>query len=139
MNIMAGQYRVFSQGQIVVSHISGQWSKGKALEYEVDVRKVISNLNGREFVGLLFFEDWGLNTPSASPIIERIINWSVNQGMCCAAEVYSPDALKEYLLNKLVEKVKGKIVTRRFSNEDDALLWLAEKGFESTKASLIKQ
>ncbi|MEP1447705.1 MAG: hypothetical protein ABJK37_16495 [Paraglaciecola sp.] len=139
MNIMKGQYRVFSQGKIVVSHISGQWSKSNALEYEDAVHKVITNLGGREFASLLFFEDWGLNTPEAGPIIERIINWCVNQGMCCAAEVFSPDALKEYLLNKLVKEVKSQLVIRRFSSEHEALLWLAEKGFESKKASWIEQ
>lgn len=139
MNIIKGQYRVFSDGQIVVSHICGQWSMSTALKYENALRKVVTNIAEDEFAHLLFFEEWGLNTPAAGPILERVIFWCVSQGMCCAAEVFSPDALKEYLLNKLVEEAKDQLVIHRFSSEQDALLWLAEKGFESNKASLIKE
>lgn len=140
MNIKMGQYRVFSQGQIVVSHISGQWSRSRVIEYEKVLHQVVTNLGERKFAHLLFFENWGLNTPAAVPILERIIFWCVSQGMCCAAEVFSPDALKEYLLNKLVEEVKEQLVIRRFSCEHEALLWLAEKGYESNnKVSLIEQ
>ncbi|MFT6896665.1 MAG: hypothetical protein ACJA13_001068 [Paraglaciecola sp.] len=136
---MKGQFRVFSQGQIVVSHITGQWSDQTALKYEYAMHELVASLAEREFSHLLFFEDWELSTPDVQPIVERMVDWLVSQGMCCAAEVFSHDPLKEFLLNKVVEEVKGNVFVRRFSCESDALRWLAEQGFASGKASLIAQ
>ncbi|MDO6840736.1 hypothetical protein Q4602_14745, partial [Paraglaciecola chathamensis] len=63
--------------------------------------------------------------------IGRVAGWCVSQGMCVAAEVFSANVLKEYLINKATEEVKDHVTIRRFSSESDARKWLAEMGFET--------
>lgn len=87
---------------------------------------MIPAIAGGKFAHLVLFEHWELSTPSAEPVMKRVISWCISQGMCAIAEVFSANALKEYLLNKSVEGVKVQVVIRRFSKNTEALLWLAK-------------
>lgn len=133
---MIGQFRVTVDGQVIVSHIKGQWSEETALRFEDELHKVVKRLSTPTFAHLLYFDEWELNTPGALPIIERMIAWCISQGMCASAEIFKPDVLKEYLLNKVQEEIKDNVLIRRFDNASDAKYWLSEQGFVSKHAAL---
>jgi hypothetical protein len=102
------------------------------------MHRVIPNVSANRFAHLVLFEQWQLSTPSVEPIIRRVVGWCVSQGICLAAEVFTPNVLKEYLINKAIEEVKDRVTIRRFSNETDARTWLAEMGFETKTSQQLK-
>lgn len=135
---MSANFHVKTDGQVVSISIIGQWSEQVALNFEREMHRVIPTVSARKFAHLVSFEQWELSTPSVEPIIQRVIGWCVSQGMCAAAEVFSTDVLKEYLLNKSVEEVRDRVIIRRFRKHTEALLWLAEVGFETHASQSIK-
>ncbi len=128
---MSANFHVKTDGQVVSISIIGQWSEQVALNFEREMHRVIPTVSARKFAHLVSFEQWELSTPSVEPIIKRVAGWCVSQGMYVAAEVFSANVLKEYLINKATEEVKDHVTIRRFSSESDARTWLAEMGFET--------
>ncbi|MCF2948220.1 hypothetical protein L0668_08895 [Paraglaciecola aquimarina] len=111
----------------MIIDIIGQWSEQTALDFEKELHQKTSHLAGSKYAHIVSFEDWELSTPKVESIAQRVISWSERQGMCIVAEVYSNNVLKEYLLDKAVEeKVKQKLIIRRFSNKSEAEIWVAE-------------
>lgn len=123
-------FQVKTQGQIIYIDIIGQWSECEALGFEQTMHSTIPSLNGGKFAHLISFEKWELSTPEVEPIIKRTLAWCVKQGLSISAEVFTPDALKEYLLDKSVEDTKGELIIRRFNNKKVAATWLAEMGYQ---------
>lgn len=123
-------FQVKTQGQIVYIDIIGQWSERAALEFEQAMYATTATLSGDKFAHLISFEKWGLSTPEVEPIVKRTLAWCMKQGLSISAEVFTPDALKEYLLDKSVEDTKGDLIIRRFSNRKDAAKWLTEMGYQ---------
>jgi len=128
---MSANFHVKTDGQVVSISIIGQWSEQVALNFEREMHRVIPTVSARKFAHLVTFDEWELSTPSVEPIIKRVAGWCVSQGMYVAAEVFSANVLKEYLINKATEEVKDQVTIRRFSSESDARTWLAEMGFET--------
>jgi hypothetical protein len=128
---MSAYFNVKIDGQVVVTNILGQWSEQIALSFEKEMHRVVPNVSATRFAHLVSFDEWELSTPSVAPIVRRVAGWCVSQGMYVAAEVFSANVLKEYLINKATEEVKDHVTIRRFSSESDARKWLAEMGFET--------
>lgn len=134
---MKGHYKLSLDGQILISHIHGQWSGTTALRYAEEVRVLVAGLSAPNFAHLLFFDEWELGTPQSQFITERTVSWLVSKGMSVCAEVFSPDHLKEFKLNKTTAGVSGNLSIRRFDKQVDALDWLAARGFERSNNNSI--
>jgi hypothetical protein len=134
---MKGHYKLSLDGQILISHIQGQWSGTTALRYAEEVRELVAGISAPNFAHLLCLDDWELGTPQSQFITERTVSWLVSKGMSVCAEVFSSDHLKEFILNKTTAGVKGILSVRRFDKQLDAQDWLAARGFDRNNNNSI--
>ncbi|MGO4892847.1 hypothetical protein [Flavobacterium sp. W21_SRS_FM6] len=136
---MKGQVKVITKGQIIVSHVKGQWSLQTALRNEEELHRAVLALKpGTTHAHMIFFDEWELHTPEATPVIERTFKWCAGNGMTHAAEILEYDALKEFILQQAIHEKKGHVQIQRFDNEADALSWLIRAGFACQSTSLLK-
>lgn len=118
-------------GQILVTHSIGQWNEHHAKRFATYIKKQVKGFHQQPFGHLIYFDDWQLSGPDTIPVIRDLIGWLVANGMRCAAEIFHPDALKAYLLDKVVSESLEQFDVHRFDNAEDGVAWLKTYGFHT--------
>ena len=124
-----GRFEITVRGQVLILKALEQWNEEAALAFEQEWMRLATPIANAPWAHLVFLDDWELSTPEVAPIISRVVVWSVAHNMTHAAQVYSPNMLKKYEPDRMVDNSKLPFEKQVFLNENDAIQWLNGAGF----------
>lgn len=125
-----GDFKIWIVDKTLYAELKGTWNEEAALQFEADFIKAGKPL-GDQWAHLVYLNDWELCEASMFPIIERLVNWCLENGLKRAANVYPKSSLKESFINQMVVEQKGEFVRKVFDNDVDAAIWLTQEGYPS--------
>ncbi len=125
-----GAFEIRVNGNILCATLSGSWNVQAAEAFAADFISKAQPLIGQPWGHLVLLEDWDLGVPEIIPIIERLVNWCIENGLKRAAQVYSPSMIKQYQLNEMVVEEFGEFQRQSFRQQQEAEAWLAESNFK---------
>lgn len=125
-----GQYQIAVLGNIVAVSATGNASKSAIARYSQDMAEVVLGFQGKKwaFMGMLYGS--ALLTKDAESELQKSIEWRARKGMVVGALVTGNTTI-EAIVKSQFERIYDDAGVRLgvFSNEDEALAWLAELGF----------
>ena len=128
-----GQYHIAALGNIVGVSAEGIADTEAIARYGRDMMDVINQFGGERWAFLGFLHGSALLTKGGELELQKSIEWRVSKGMALGALV-----IGETTIQSMVEAQFSRIYQRAgvelgvFCNEDDAMVWLAERGFKSS-------
>lgn len=125
-----GEFEIWVLENTLYAELKGTWNEEAALQFEAEFVLAAKNL-GDNWAHLVYLNDWELCDASMFPIIERLVNWCIENGLKRAANVYCQSSIKESFVNKMVVEQQGGFVRKVFDNDADAKAWLTEEGYSS--------
>ena len=123
-------YDLSTANQILQVKAKGSWDDGIAKQYVATFKAAAMPLTQEPWAHLLNLENWELGTPELEPIITELMVWTLQHGLTCFAQVYSPSQLKRYQVSRMGNGLKSMVKYEIFSEEELAFKWLAEQGFK---------
>ena len=123
-----GNYNLWIKGDTLYAELRGAWNTEAAMEFEKDFMALARNLP-QAWGHIVYLDHWELCTPEISAIIERLVEWCIQNGLKRAANVYEPSKVKNAVLNKMIVSEEGEFKRAVFDNSEDAAIWLTTEGF----------
>ncbi|MBE1302085.1 MAG: hypothetical protein GJ680_19535 [Alteromonadaceae bacterium] len=131
-----GSYQIAVLGNIVAVSAEGTASKSAIARYSKDMIEVITSFKGEEwaFLGLLYGA--ALLTKDAEVELQKSIEWRAQRGMKIGALVTGQTTI-ESIVKAQFERIyeKARVQLGIFSDEDSALEWLSNRGFDTQSIS----
>jgi len=131
-----GQFTLWRENQVILAHIQGQCNEDMALAYSDQIKQVAAPLLNSKWAHIVYLDDWELATPEVESIIQSLVAWLIAHGLTHTAQVYSPNMLKRYQLDRMITQKTDTFERQVFSDEPSAFAWLAQKGFKVDSKSL---
>lgn len=130
-------FTLWVEQRVLLSIVRGGWSELTAHDYCAMFKTTAKPLlqSGEPWAHLVYLDDWGLGCPEIEPIIRGLAGWAVGNGLSYFAQVYSPNMVKQYQLDRMLVSDLGTCEKRTYAVEADAFNWLAEMGFETDSAA----
>lgn len=133
-------FTLWTEQQVLLAVVRGPWSDLIARDYAEAYRHAVQPLLNRDWAHIVYLDDWGLGSPDIEPIIKNLADWAVTNRLRYFAQVFSPNMVKQYQLNRMLISNLGTCEKRTFAHEADAFGWLNELGFATdSKAPLAKR
>lgn len=129
-----GNFNVFVVNNTITLTLEGAWNVETSLAYQREIREKATPLKGSPFGVLTLLDDWELCTPECEKVLVEIVQAAISWGMQKEAVVNNNGAAKLLLFEKHkhlhIDDIKEKHFHRRiFSQQSDAISWLAREGF----------
>jgi len=131
-----GQFTLWQDNRVILAHIQGQCNEDMALAFANDFKKIIEPLIHSPWAHIVYLDDWELATPEVENIIKNLVIWLIQHGLTHTAQVYSPNMLKRFQLDRMVTEKTDTFERQVFSEQQAAFNWLAEHGFEVQSEAL---
>lgn len=125
-----GQYQIAVLGNIVAVSASGTASQTAIARYSVDMANIIDSFNGEAWAFLGFLHGPALLTQDAELELQKSIEQRADKGMKLGALVTGKttiEALVKTQFERIYQNAGVKLAI--FSQEAEAIAWLAERGF----------
>jgi len=125
-----GQYQIAALGNVVGVSAEGI-ADGAAIErYAKDMMEVVKSFAGNHWAFLGFLHGSALLTKAGEKELERSIEWRSQHGMALGALVIG-DTTVQPLVRSQFQRIydNAGLELGVFTNEEDAMTWLNEKGF----------
>jgi len=129
--IQHGEFELSVKGNVLIACLKGGWNEVAARNFDRCLRETAQPLLGKNWGHLVCLEDWSLGVPEMVPIVEDLVQWCIDNGLKCAAHVYSASMMKKLTLDDMVVEKQGDFQRHHFSNKAEATRWLAQQGFET--------
>ena len=123
------KFRLWREQRVILARLSGGWSRFTAEDYASEFKALAAPLAGADWAHIVYLDNWQLGVPEIEPIVQQLVQWCINNGLRCAAQIYCPNMIKQYQLNKMVSDSAGRFEKRVYPNEQAAFAWLASVGF----------
>ena len=124
-----GHWRILVKNNYVLQWFRGCWNIEAALQYKNEFKDKTAHLTGTKWAIVSFFDDWELGVPEIeSHLHDHCERFSAN-GCVKDCHVYSPNAVKNMQLEKIVPQSECTYERRVFSNAKDATIWMKSCGF----------
>ncbi|WP_218310217.1 hypothetical protein [Alteromonas antoniana] len=130
-----GQYYIAVLGNIVAVSAEGMADKDAIARYAKDMVDVISGFEGQKWAFLGVLHGSALLTKDGELELQKSIAWRAQHGMALGALV-TGETTMEAMVQSQFERIYRNVGLPLgvFSDEDNALAWLAEKGFSQNAA-----
>ena len=130
------KFRIWREQRVIMASLSGGWSQFTAEDYASEFKLLAGSLAGSDWAHIVYLDNWLLGVPEIEPIVQQLVHWCINNGLRYAAQVYCPNMIKQYQLNKMVSDSVGRFEKRVYPNEQDAFAWLLSVGFATDSNQL---
>ena len=127
-----GQYQIAVLGNIVGVSAEGIADDSAIERYARDMMDVINGFGGNHWAFLGFLHGSALLTKAGETELQRSIEWRAKHGMALGALVIG-DTTVQPIVRAQFQRIydNAGLELGIFGNEEDAIKWLNEKGFES--------
>ncbi|HAT41050.1 MAG TPA: hypothetical protein DCS87_04900 [Rheinheimera sp.] len=127
-------FSAWVEQRVLLTVVRGPWSDRTAMDYCDAFKTAAKPLLGADWAHIVYLDDWELGSPDIEPIIRGLATWAVSNRLRYFAQVYSPNMVKQYQLNRMLVSDLGTCEKRTFALEADAFAWLTEVGFGTDSA-----
>lgn len=130
-------FSVWTERSVLLTVVRGGWGERTAMDYcdafKTAAKSFISANKGlgQDWAHIVYLDDWELGSPDIEPIIRGLANWAVGNRLGYFAQVYSPNMLKQYQLERMLISNLDTCEKRVFTHQADAFAWLAEMGYRT--------
>ena len=132
-----GHFDIWIDNHVVLARIKGQWNEEMALVYANHFKTVCEPLLANDWAHIVYLDDWELGTPELEPIVINLVTWLIERNLKRTAQVYSPNMLKKFQMDRMVKETFGDFQRQVFSKETDAFAWLQKEGYSVDKERLF--
>ena len=122
-------FSIWTEQRVLMAVVRGPWSDLTARDYVAAYIDAASALTHDDWAHIVYLDDWGLGSPDIEPIIKNLADWAVRNRLRYFAQVFSPNMVKQYQLNRMLISDLGTCEKRTYAQEADAFAWLNEMGF----------
>lgn len=122
------KFKIWLDKNVLIAMVQGSWNQQDAKDYAQEFKAVAKPLLGKDWANITLLDNWQLGVPSIEPIIKELVSWTISRGLRYSAHVYWPSTVKEFQLERMVQKIEGRFEIQKFQHPDDAFKWLANKG-----------
>jgi hypothetical protein len=130
-------FDLWTEQQVLFAVVRGGWNELTARDYSLAYQKTVKPLLGNDWAHIVYLDDWGLGSPAIEPIISQLATWAVSQRLRYFAQVYSPNMVKQFQLDRMLVSPIKTCEKQLFAEQNEAFAWLASKGFSTNSASLM--
>lgn len=127
-----GQYQIAVLGDIIAVSAEGMAGKGAIERYGQDMVEVISSFKGEKWAFLGLLHGSAALTKDGELELQKSVEWRAQHGMALGALVTGETFVKGMVQSQF-ERIyqNAGLPLQIFSDEDSALKWLAEQGFNA--------
>ena len=127
MNLDAhGTYELTLKGEIFIIRFFEKWNLEGANAFFTAYQSAVKGQNLKQFGVLSDLRQFEGGTPDAIARFNKISNWAKENGQIARAQILD-SGLKVFTINQ-IDQGKNLFSVQTFSNETDALAWLASQG-----------
>lgn len=131
-------FKVWTEQRVVMAVVRGGWNERVALDYAEAFRQA-APLAGADWAHLVYLDDWVLGVPEIEPVIRDLVAWCQQRQLRYVAQIYSPNMVKQYQLERMISTQNGGFDKRVYADEAAAFGWLAAQGFVTDSSRFILQ
>lgn len=137
-------FTLWTEQRVLMAVLRGGWNERTALDFADAFKQTAKPLLGQPWAHIVYLDDWELGVPEIEPIVRGLVSWCIDNGLRHAAQVYSPNMVKQYQLDKMVsDRIElspaEHFEKRVYSDELAAFAWLAELGFSTDSLNFQKK
>ncbi|WP_445767155.1 hypothetical protein [Rheinheimera sp.] len=122
------KFKLWREQRVILASINGSWNRFTAEDYASEFKALAVPLAGADWAHIVYLDNWQLGVPEMEPVIKQLLHWCIRHNLRYAAQVYCPDMLKKYQLDRMIVSTHS-FERRVYPNEQDAFAWLASIGF----------
>ena len=130
------KFRLWREQRVVLASAAGSWNRFTAEDYAKEFKTLTMPLIGSDWAHIIYLDNWQLGVPEIEPVITELVSWCLDNGLRYTAQVYCPNMVKRYQLDKMIIDSHDYFEKRVYSNEQQALAWLSSLGFAIDSATL---
>lgn len=130
-------FSIWTEQRVLMAVVRGPWSDLTARDYVAAYTAAASALIHDDWAHIVYLDDWGLGSPDIEPIIKNLADWAVRNRLRYFAQVFSPNMVKQYQLNRMLISDLGTCEKRTYAQEADAFAWLQEMGFSTNNTGAM--
>jgi len=134
-----GHFDMWIDNRVLLARLKGQWNEEMAKVFSQNMKELAATFEGKKWAHIVYLDDWELGTPEFEPIINELVAWVIDHGLVRTAQVYSPNMLKKYQLDRMISEKIGEFERRVYPEELAAFSWLASEGFPVKNEVLIQK
>ena len=129
-------FKIWTEHQVLFATVSGAWNKSIAVRYIEEFKTQAQSLTSASWAHCSYLNQWQLATPDSEPLIRNLESWCIGHNVKYAAVIYAASSIKQFQLQKMLKATAYSSVFRHFTNSQDAIRWLNERGFETNSTSV---
>ncbi|MEO3678430.1 hypothetical protein [Rheinheimera fenheensis] len=130
------KFRIWREQRVILASVNGSWNRFTAEDYAQEFKVLAKPLAGTDWAHIVYLDNWQLGVPEIEPVITELVNWCLANGLRYAAQVYCPNMIKRYQLDKMIVEHTATFERRVYPDEQQALAWLSSEGFTVDSLSL---
>jgi hypothetical protein len=131
-----GHFDMWLDNNVILARLKGQWNEEMAVVYANEFKQQALPLQESNWAHIVYLDDWELGTPEFEPIVVDLVTWLIDHNLKRAAQVYSPNMLKRFQMNRMVKEATEDFQRHVFSDETAAFLWLQQEGYSVDRQKL---
>ncbi len=135
--IAHGHFDMWIDNRVILARLKGQWNEEMALLYAKSFKQMAKPFVGEDWAHIVYLDDWELGTPEFETIIIELVTWVIEHGLTRTAQVYSPNMLKKFQMDRMVKETVGRFERQVFADENEAFTWLNQEGFPVLREALV--
>ncbi len=124
-----GSFDLRLDNQVLIARLSGAWNEEKSWLYFNKIKEITQPIIGKPWAALLLMNDWELGTPETEQVTKILAEWLSTHGLSKVAEIHDPSLLRQRHIERIVRENPGEIERCHFTEEKEAIAWLASNGF----------
>jgi len=128
-----GSFDLRVNNQVLIARISGAWNEEESWLYFEKVKEIAQTIINKPWALLLLMNGWELGTPETEVATKEMVKWVSKHGLHKVAEVYDPSPLLQLHIDRIVKEGPDEIERCHFTDEKEAIAWLADEGFPTTQ------
>ncbi|MDX5405651.1 MAG: hypothetical protein LPK11_01240 [Chromatiaceae bacterium] len=130
------KFRIWREQRVILASVNGSWNRFTAEDYAQEFKALVKPLAGTDWAHIVYLDNWQLGVPEIEPVITELVNWCLTNGLRYAAQVYCPNMIKRYQLDKMIVEHTATFERRVYPDEQHALNWLSSLGFAVDSTTL---
>jgi hypothetical protein len=124
-----GRWKIKVIDKVVMQWFADSWNEEAIIAYTKEFRTAVTPLIGSNWAIISIFEQWELGVPEIEHHVIEHCQWFMAHGCIKDCHVYSPSAVKEMQLEKMIPHSELGYERCVFDDLDNAVAWLNGEGF----------
>lgn len=126
---MKAKFQLWCEQKVILAVVNGSWDRRTAEEYAAGFKQLAAPLVHAPWAHIVYLDQWELGVPAIEPVIQDLVTWCIEHKLRCAAQVYCPNMVKKYQLERMIVDHTAFFERRVYPTQLEAFQWLASEGF----------